>query len=74
LKKKIVVINFTLTTDEGEVLDQSDDGSFAYLHGADNIIVGLEKALTGKVAGDSMNVKVFLPMAMVNAMMKWFRL
>ncbi len=57
-EKKIVVMNYTLTTDEGEVLDQSDDGSFAYLHGADNIIAGLEKALMGKVAGDSMNVKV----------------
>jgi len=55
---KIVVMNYTLTTDDGEVLDQSDDGSFAYLHGADNIIRGLEGALTGKTVGDKMNVKV----------------
>jgi len=27
--KKIVAMNYTLTTDDGEVLDQSDDGSFA---------------------------------------------
>lgn len=57
-EKKIVVMNYTLTTDEGEVLDQSDDGSFAYLHGADNIITGLETALAGKTVGDSLNVKV----------------
>lgn len=56
--KKIVVVNYTLTTDDGEVLDQSNDGSFAYLHGADNIIVGLENALTGKAVGDTLNVKV----------------
>ncbi len=56
--KKIVVMNYTLTTDDGEVLDQSNDGSFAYLHGADNIIAGLENALTGKTVGDTLNVKV----------------
>lgn len=57
-EKKIVVMNYTLTTDDGEVLDQSDDGSFAYLHGAQNIIQGLENALLGKKAGDSLKVKV----------------
>ncbi len=56
--KKIVVVNYTLTTDDGEVLDQSNDGSFAYLHGADNIVAGLENALTGKAVGDTLNVKV----------------
>ncbi len=56
--KKIVVMNYTLTTDDGEVLDQSDDGTFAYLHGADNIIQGLETALIGKTVGDKLNVKV----------------
>ncbi|VAW95128.1 FKBP-type peptidyl-prolyl cis-trans isomerase SlyD [hydrothermal vent metagenome] len=56
--KKIVVINYTLTTDDDEVLDKSDDGSFAYLHGADNIIAGLESALVGKTVGDTLNVKV----------------
>ncbi len=56
--KKIVVINYTLSSDEGEMLDQSDDGSFAYLHGADNIVAGLESALTGKTVGDSLNIKV----------------
>ena len=56
--KKIVVMNYTLTNDDGEVLDQSDDGSFAYLHGAQNIIPGLEDALVGKKAGDKLNVKV----------------
>jgi len=56
--KKIVVINYTLTMDDGEVLDQSNDGSFAYLHGAENIVQGLEKALLGKKVGDKATVKV----------------
>ncbi|MCK5395743.1 MAG: peptidylprolyl isomerase, partial [Gammaproteobacteria bacterium] len=38
--------------------DQSDDGSFLYLHGAMNIIPGLENALTGKTAGDELSVSV----------------
>jgi FKBP-type peptidyl-prolyl cis-trans isomerase SlyD len=41
------------------VLDSSDGSKpLAYLHGAGNIVPGLEKALTGKVAGDSLQVKV----------------
>lgn len=55
---KVVILNYTLTNDSGEILDQSSDGQFAYLHGANNIIPGLENALTGKSAGDSLNVKV----------------
>ncbi|MDX1334814.1 MAG: peptidylprolyl isomerase, partial [Gammaproteobacteria bacterium] len=42
---KVVVINYTLTDEQGNVIDQSQDGSFAYLHGAHNIIPGLENAL-----------------------------
>lgn len=56
--RKVVTLNYTLTDNEGTVIDQSKDGSFAYLHGAQNIIPGLENALTGKSAGDSMNVSV----------------
>jgi len=55
---KVVTLNYTLTNDNGEILDKSSDGQFAYLHGANNIIPGLENALTGKSAGDSLNVKV----------------
>lgn len=55
---KVVTLDYTLTDDSGEILDQSRDGQFAYLHGANNIIPGLEDALTGKAEGDSLNVKV----------------
>jgi FKBP-type peptidyl-prolyl cis-trans isomerase SlyD len=56
---KVVTIHYTLTNTEGDVLDTSRDGEpLAYLHGAGNIIPGLENALTGKRAGDRLNVSV----------------
>ncbi len=54
----VVTIDYTLKDDEGNVIDQSTDGQFAYLHGAFNIIPGLEKALAGKSAGDELSVSV----------------
>ena len=55
---KVVTLHYTLTDDEGTVIDKSDDGSFLYLHGASNIIPGLENALTGKAAGEELKVTV----------------
>jgi len=55
----VVNVHYKLTDNEGKVLDSSDGSKpLAYLHGAGNIVPGLEKALTGKVAGDSLQVKV----------------
>ncbi len=54
----VVTLQYTLKDNEGNIIDQSDDGSFLYLHGAMNIIPGLENALTGKVAGDALQVSV----------------
>lgn len=54
----VVTLNYTLTDNDGEVIDQAQDSSFAYLHGAQNIIPGLENALTGKAVGDQVKVKV----------------
>ncbi len=54
---KAVSIDYTLTNDAGEIIDSSAGGApLVYLHGAGNIIVGLEKALIGKQAGDEMSV------------------
>ena len=54
-----VSIHYTLTNDDGEVLDSSiGDEALVYLHGGGNIISGLEKALVGKVAGDKFNVRI----------------
>lgn len=56
--KHVVSIAYTLKDENGTILDKSDDGSFCYLHGASNIIPGLENALTGKQAGDEMSVSI----------------
>jgi FKBP-type peptidyl-prolyl cis-trans isomerase SlyD len=56
--KKVVTLNYTLTDNDGNVIDKSSDGSFAYLHGANNIIGGLENALVGKELGDELSVSV----------------
>jgi len=57
-EQKVVTLNYTLRDGEGDLIDESRDGTFVYLHGAHNIIPGLENALTGKSAGDSLSVAV----------------
>jgi len=54
-----VSIHYTLTNDEGEVIDSSiGDEALAYLHGNGNIISGLESALHGKSVGDKFKVRI----------------
>lgn len=58
-KHSVVTINYTLTDDDGTVIDSSQGGEpLVYLHGAMNIIPGLESALEGKGTGESLQVKV----------------
>lgn len=58
-RNKVVRIDYTLTNDANDVLDSSRGGEpLTYLHGAGNIIPGLENALEGKRTGDSLNVRV----------------
>jgi len=33
-KNKVATLHYTLKDNEGNVIDQSEDGSFVYLHGA----------------------------------------
>lgn len=56
---KAVTIHYTLRDDAGEVLDSSEGRNpMTYLHGAGNIVPGLEQALDGKQVGDEIKVKV----------------
>jgi FKBP-type peptidyl-prolyl cis-trans isomerase SlyD len=57
-RDKVVTIDYTLKDDSGKVIDRSEGGNFSYLHGANNIIPGLEKALAGKSAGDEVSVSL----------------
>ena len=55
----VVVFHYTLTNDAGEILDTSREGEpLPYLHGANNIVPGLEEAMAGKSAGDAFKVNV----------------
>jgi FKBP-type peptidyl-prolyl cis-trans isomerase SlyD len=57
--KLVVSLHYTLTDSDGTVLDSSKgEHPLTYLHGAQNIIPGLEKALIGKVSGDTLQVVV----------------
>ena len=55
----VVFMHYTLTDDQGQTVDTSDGReALPYLHGGNNIVVGLEKALIGKTTGDKLNVDV----------------
>lgn len=52
-KDKVASIDYTLTNDNGEVLDSSSGREpLPYLHGYGGLIPGLEKELEGKTKGD----------------------
>ncbi len=55
----VVAIHYTLKNDDGEVLDSSAGSSpLVYLHGAQNIIAGLENELQGKSAGAKFSIAI----------------
>lgn len=55
----VVLFHYTLRNAAGEELESSKGGdATAYLHGARNIIPGLEKAMAGRGAGESFTVTV----------------
>lgn len=58
-KEKVAIIDYTLKNEAGEVLDSSQEREpLAYLHGASNIIPGLESALEGQAPGAEIEVTV----------------
>jgi FKBP-type peptidyl-prolyl cis-trans isomerase SlyD len=57
--QKVVTIDYTLTDDQGEVLDTSEGNQpLVYIQGTGSIIPGLEAALEGKSAGDALKIKI----------------
>lgn len=55
----VVSIHYTLKDDDGHILDTSfNSDPLMYLHGAGNLISGLENALVGKTTGASFNVSI----------------
>ncbi len=56
-KHSVVSFHYTLSDENGQQLESSLGGDPSlYLHGADNIISGLEAAKAGRRAGDSFSV------------------
>ena len=58
-EKKVVRLDYTLKNAAGEVIDTSEGAEpLTYLHGASQIVPGLEKELAGLQAGDAKDVVV----------------
>lgn len=56
---RVATIHYTLTDDDGQVIDTSPQHKpLSYLHGAGNIVPGLEKALAGKQVGESLKAEI----------------
>ena len=56
---KTVAITYTLRLDNGEVVDSNvDQEPLTYVQGDEQLIFGLEQALAGKKAGDSLQVSI----------------
>jgi FKBP-type peptidyl-prolyl cis-trans isomerase SlyD len=55
----VVFMHYTLSDDQGQTIDTSSGRDpLPYLHGGNNIVPGLEKALTGLEAGETLKVSV----------------
>jgi FKBP-type peptidyl-prolyl cis-trans isomerase SlyD len=55
----VVSLAYTLKLSNGEVIDYSEaDDPLEYLHGAENIIPGLERELSGLHVGDAKDVEI----------------
>jgi FKBP-type peptidyl-prolyl cis-trans isomerase SlyD len=58
-KHKVVTMDYTLTDDQGTVIDSSQGRDpLAYIQGVGNIIPGLEQALEGKTSGEALSVTI----------------
>ncbi|MBT1702434.1 FKBP-type peptidyl-prolyl cis-trans isomerase [Chryseosolibacter indicus] len=58
-KNKVAAIHYTLRDNEGTVIDSSEGREpLYYLHGAGNLIIGMEEGLEGKSKGDKFDLKI----------------
>jgi len=58
-KDTVVTIEYTLTDDDGEVIDSSvGNDPLSYVHGIGSVVPGLEAALEGKSTGEAVTVAI----------------
>ncbi len=56
---KVVTLDYTVKDTDGQLIDSSEGAApLVYLHGAQNIIPGLESALAGMSSGETFEVTV----------------
>ncbi len=55
---KLVELKFTLRDTGGKYLDGSGDATETYVHGCGAVVPGLERALEGRRAGESLQVTI----------------
>ncbi len=56
--KKVVQFLYVLKDEQQQVLESTDGEPVAYLHGYNNMMAGLENALSGKVVGDKFSAEL----------------
>jgi FKBP-type peptidyl-prolyl cis-trans isomerase SlyD len=58
-KNKVAAIHYTLRDNEGTIIDSSEGRDpLQYLHGAGNLIPGMEEGLEGKAKGEKLNLTI----------------
>lgn len=58
-KNTVASIHYTLRDDEGTIIDSSEGRDpLLYLHGAGNLIQGMEEGLEGKTKGEKLHLKI----------------
>lgn len=58
-KNTVATIHYTLRDNEGTIIDSSEGKDpLVYLHGAGNLIPGMEEGLEGKAKGEKLNLKI----------------
>lgn len=55
---KVVSFHYKVFGEDGAMIEETGEQPMLALHGADNMIAGVEKALTGRSAGDHFEVTV----------------
>jgi FKBP-type peptidyl-prolyl cis-trans isomerase 2 len=56
---KTVAIIYTLTLENGQVIDSNvDEEPLTYIQGEEQLVFGLEQALAGKQAGETLKVRI----------------
>lgn len=58
-KHKVASIHYTLKNTKGEIIDSSvGNDPLTYLHGAGNLIPGMEEGLEGKIKGNKFEISI----------------